>query len=316
MKKTDGIWSEEYRPRTIEECILPPEMKKQFLEIVEKKSIPNMLLSGTSGLGKTTVARALCNELGADYLLINGSEDSGIDVLRTKIRQFASTRSLVESDSPQKIVILDEADYLNANSTQPALRGFITEFNEVCRFIFTCNFRNRIIDPLQSRCTCIDFATDKKTRIKLSSLFHRRLCNILDENDITYDKTALAELIMNHAPDWRRVLNECQRYCSNGVLSPTVAASLSNENIDSLIKNLKEKDFKSMRRWCGQNSDIDSAVLFRRVYDALSTAAEPKSIPAAVLIIAEYQYRAAFVSDREINVVACFTELMRDIQWQ
>ncbi len=312
---SDSLWCEEYRPKTVDECVLPESIKAQFKEILSKGSIPNMLFSGTSGVGKTTVARALCNELNADYLLINGSEDSGIDVLRTKIRQFASTRSLMETGSVQKIVILDEADYLNPSSTQPALRGFMEEFHNVCRFIFTCNFKNRIIEALHSRCTCIDFTLDKSTQIEMCKQFHRRMGNILKENGVEFESKLLAEVVFQHAPDWRRVLNECQRYSVNGQLTPPTASAFSGENINLLIKHLKEKDFKSMRTWVGQNADQDVTAIFRRVYDLLSSSAQPQSVPAAVLIIAEYQYRAAFVADREINIVACFTELMRDVNW-
>jgi DNA polymerase III delta prime subunit len=313
---TDLLWSEEYRPKVISDCILPEELKTHFQEIVKRKYIPNMLLSGSSGLGKTTVARALCNELNADYILINGSEDSGIDVLRNKIRQFASTQSLIESDSKQKIVIIDEADYLNAASTQPALRGFIDEFNAVCRFIFTCNFKNRMLDAIQSRCTCIDFITNKDTKKNLALQFHKRMRTILQENNIEYDSKVLAQIVIQHAPDWRRVLNECQRYSCDGTLTPKSGASLSGENVDTLISYLKEKDFKNMRIWVGQNTDIDTNSILRRVYDSLSAKAEPKSIPAAVLILADYQYKSAFVADQEINTVACFTELMADIKWK
>ncbi len=315
---SDKLWSEEYRPRTIEACVLPEELKLSFQKIVENKSIPNMLLSGSSGLGKTTVARALCNELNADYIIINGSEDSGINTLRTKIRQFASTRSLLGSDSgsKQKVVILDEADYLNISSTQPALRGFIEEFNDNCRFIFTCNFRNRILDALQSRCTCIDFTTDGKLKAKLSSQFYKRLIKILGEENVEFEPKVVAELIARFAPDWRRVLNECQRFSASGKLSAEVLSSLSDENISVLIQALSEKNFKTMRSWVANNVDLDSSVIFRRVYDLLVDKVEASCVPAAVLIIAEYQYRASFVADREINIVACFTELMRDCKWK
>jgi DNA polymerase III delta prime subunit len=313
---TNTLWSEEYRPRTIDECILPPAIKAVFQQIVDAKVIPNMLLTGTSGLGKTTVARALCNELDADYILINGSEDSGIEVLRTKIRQFASTHSLVQSGSSQKVVIIDEADYLNASSTQPALRAFIEEFSAVCRFIFTCNFKNRIIDALQSRCTCIEFASDKKTTMGLCSQFHKRMSTILTEKGITFEPKVLAELIVSFAPDWRRVINECQRYTIDGSLSGLVLSAMSDEKIATIIGFLKKKDFKSMRAWVAANADIEPAVIFRRIYDCLTDHAQPQSVPAAVLIIGEYQYRAAFVADREINVVACLTEMMRDLAWK
>jgi len=311
----ESLWSEYYRPRTIEECVLPEDIAKTFAQMVSSQNIPNMLLSGSSGLGKTTVARALCNELNLDYILINGSEDSGIDVIRNRIRQFASTRSLSVSDS-HKVVILDEADYLNASSTQPALRGFIEEFSEVCRFILTCNFRNRIIDALQSRCTCIDFTTNKKVLAKLAMRFHNRMKGILAENEIQFEEKILAGLIMRFAPDWRRVLNECQRYSYNGELSPAVLSSLSNENIAELIDALKKKDFKTMRTWVALNADLDSSSIFRSVYDSLNDVCEPSSIPQAVLILADYSYKASFVADKEINTVACMTELMRDLKWK
>ena len=311
----DTLWSEHYRPRTIDDCILPEDIAKTFAQMVSSGNLPNMLLSGTSGLGKTTVARALCNELNLDYILINGSEDSGIDVLRNRIRQFASTRSLTLSDK-HKVVILDEADYLNASSTQPALRAFIEEFSDVCRFILTCNFRNRIIDALQSRCTCIDFSTNKKVLAKLAMRFHKRMKKILTENEIQFDDEILAELIMRFAPDWRRVLNECQRHSYNGELSPAVLSSLSNENIAELITALKKKDFKTMRSWVAMNGDLDSSSIFRSIYDSLNESCEAQSIPQAVLILADYSYKASFVADKEINTVACMTELMRDLKWK
>ena len=315
---SDYLWSEQYRPRTIEDCILPADLKQTFQKIVDGKSIPTMLLSGSSGLGKTTVARALCNDLNADYIIINGSEDSGINTLRTKIRQFASTRSLMGSDtgSKQKVVILDESDFLNPQSTQPALRGFIEEFSDNCRFIFTCNFRNRILDALQSRCTCIDFTTEGKIKAKLSAQFYKRLTNILNEENVEFEPKVVAELIARFAPDWRRVLNECQRFSASGKLSAESLSSLSDENISELIQSLRDKNFKIMRTWVANNVDLDSSVIFRRVYDMLTDMVEPQSIPAAVLIIAEYQYRASFVADREINIAACFTEMMRDCKWK
>jgi DNA polymerase III delta prime subunit len=309
------LWSEEYRPKTIKDCILPPEISSTFEQIVSQGSIPNMLLSGSSGRGKTTVARALCTQLDLDYILINGSEDSGIDVLRTKIRQFASTHSLMGSDK-HKVVILDEADYLNASSTQPALRAFIEEFSSNCRFILTCNYRNKIIDALKSRCTCIDFATNKKLLANLAGQFHKRMCGILDENNIKYDPKVVADVIVRFAPDWRRVLNECQRYSLDGELSALALTSLSDENVNTLIDFLKEKNFKSMRSWVGTNSDLDATVIFRKIYDTLSEYAEPSSIPQAILIIADYQYKDAFVVDHEINTVACLTELMRDVKFK
>ena len=312
---TNLLWSEEYRPKKISECILPNEIAATFGEIVSQKTVPNMLLSGGSGRGKTTVARALCNELELDYILINGSEDSGIDVLRTKIRQFASTRSIMGGDK-HKVVILDEADYLNASSTQPALRAFIEEFSGSCRFILTCNFRNRIIEALKSRCTCIDFTTDKKTLAQLAGKFHKRVCRILEENKVKYEPQLVAEMITRFAPDWRRILNECQRYSMNGELSSAALSSLSDESFNGLIESLKTKDFKGMRKWVAVNTDLDAATVFRKIYDNLSETADPQSIPQAVLIIADYQYKDAFVSDHEINIVAALTEMMRDVKWK
>jgi DNA polymerase III delta prime subunit len=309
------LWSEFYRPKTIGDCVLPVEIQSTFDEIVNHGSIPNMLLSGSSGRGKTTVARALCNQLDLDYILINGSEDSGIDVLRTKIRQFASTHSIMGNDK-HKVVILDEADYLNASSTQPALRAFIEEFSGNCRFILTCNYRNKIIDALKSRCTCIDFTVDKKTLSKLATKFHKRMCGILDENGIVYDPKLVADIIIRFAPDWRRVLNECQRFSLNGELSSQALTSLSDENINDLVCFLKNKDFKSMRKWVATNSDLDASTIFRKIYDGLNDSAEGTSIPQAILIIADYQFKDAFVADHEINIVACLTELMRDIKFK
>lgn len=311
----NALWSEEYRPSKISECILPKELGDTFSKIVAQGSIPNMLLSGTSGLGKTTVARALCNELGLDYIQINSSEDSGIDVLRTKIRQFASTRSLTGGDN-HKVVILDEADYLNPSSTQPALRAFIEEFSDSCRFIFTCNFKNRMLDALQSRCTCIDFSFNKKQLVGLSAKFHKRLKGILDEKEITYDDKVLAHLVMRYAPDWRRLLNECQRYALNGEVSTEILSSLSDDNVNLLFKYLKEKNFKEMRKWVALNSDIDASTIIRLVYDHISTYAEPPSVPSAILILADYQYKSAFVADQELNMVACMTEIMRDVKFK
>lgn len=309
------LWSEEYRPKKISDCILPDEIASTFGEIVSQKTIPNMLLSGGSGRGKTTVARALCNELDLDYILINGSEDSGIDVLRTKIRQFASTRSL-DGNKKHKVVILDEADYLNASSTQPALRAFIEEFSGSCRFILTCNFRNRIIDALKSRCTCIDFTTDKKTLARLAAKFHRRMCGILDENKIKYEPKLVAEMITRFAPDWRRILNECQRYSLNGELTAAALVSLSDENIASLIDNLKNKDFKAMRKWVASNTDLDATTVFRKIYDNIGESADPQSVPQAILIIADYLYKDSFVADHEINMVAAFIELMKNVKFK
>ena len=315
MSKSEFLWCEEYRPKTIDDCILPDELKSTFKKIVETGEMHNMLLSGTSGLGKTTVAKALCNELNLDYILINSSEDSGIDVLRNRIRQFASSISLDGSDS-YKVVILDEADYLNPQSTQPALRAFIEEFSKNCRFIFTCNFRNKIIEPLQSRCAVIEFNTTKKHLAGLGKQFHKRLKLILQIKDVKYDERILAELIMLYAPDWRRVINEVQRYSVNGELSASALIGTSIGQIDSLIGFLKEKNFKSMRNWVAQNPDLDSSVIFRKLYDTSNEFLEPHSVPQLVLILADYQYKASFVADKELNIVACLTEMMSALKFK
>lgn len=311
--KTQFLWVERYRPQTIEDCILPQSLKKTFLDIVKTGEIPNMLLTGSAGLGKTTVARALCNELNLEYMLINGSEESGIDTLRNKIKQFASSVSL---HGGYKVVILDEADYLNAQSTQPALRGFIEEFSSNCRFILTCNFKNRIIEPLHSRCSVIEFNTTKKQLVELAGSFMKRLQFILKEEGVDYNNKIIAELIMRYAPDWRRVINECQRYSTSGEITSDILIGLSDQNIASLINFLKEKDFKNMRGWVTNNTDIDSSVIFRRIYDTLYEFAQPNSIPGIILILADYQHKAAFVADKEINTVACLTEIMASAEWK
>jgi DNA polymerase III delta prime subunit len=312
MKTDEWLWCEKYRPRTIDECILPSELKSTFNELVQGGQLPNLLLSGTAGLGKTTVAKALCNMLGLDYILINGSEESGIDVLRNKIKQFASTVSL---SGGYKVVILDEADYLNPQSTQPALRGFIEEFSNNCRFILTCNFKNRIISPLHSRCSVIEFNTTKKSLASLAGDFMKRLTFILKTEGIKYTDKTIAELIIRYAPDWRRVINECQRYSTSGEIPTAILVGMSDENIAELANYLKAKDFKSMRNWVVNNSSLDSSVVFRKIYDSLYDIALPASIPSAVLILADYSYKAAFVADKEINMVACLTELMGNVEW-
>ena len=312
MKK-QFLWVEKYRPNTIEECILPESLKKTFQKIVNTGDMHNMLLTGSAGLGKTTVARALCNELDLDYLLINASEDGNIYTLRSKIKQFASSVSL---NGGVKVVILDEADYLNAQSTQPALRGFIEEFSANCRFILTCNFKNRIIEPLHSRCSVIEFNTTKKQLSELCAEFMKRLQYVLTTEGVDYNNKILAELIMRYAPDWRRVINECQRYSSSGEITSDILVGLSDQNIAALVGYLKTKDFKNMRTWVTNNTDIDSSVIFRRIYDTLYEFAEPHSIPAVILVLADYQYKAAFVADKELNTVACLTEIMASSEWK
>jgi DNA polymerase III delta prime subunit len=310
---TETLWCEKYRPTTIDDCILPNELKKTFNSIVKSGEVHNMLLTGSAGLGKTTVAKALCNQLNLDYMLINGSEESGIDVLRNKIKQFASSVSL---GGGLKVIILDEADYLNAQSTQPALRGFIEEFSNNCRFILTCNFKNRIIEPLHSRCSVIEFNTNKKDLATLAGKFLSRLKTILDKEGIKYEDKILAELIIRYAPDWRRIIGECQRYGAGGEIQPTVLLGVSDSNISEVITFLKSKDFKGMRGWVCNNTSLDSTVVFRKIYDSLYDYADPSSIPSAVLIIADYSYKAAFCGDKEINMVACLVELMANIKWK
>lgn len=313
MSKSEFLWVEKYRPQTIKECILPQSLKKTFQKIVDTGEMHNMLLTGSAGLGKTTVAKALCNQLNLDYMVINASEESGIDVLRSKIKQFASSVSL---NGGTKVVILDEADYLNAQSTQPALRGFIEEFSKNCRFILTCNFKNRIIEPLHSRCSVIEFNTTKKQLAELAAGFMKRLQDILTSEGVDFNNKILAELIMRYAPDWRRVINECQRYSSSGEITSDILIGLSDQNITALVGFLKSKDFKNMRGWVTNNTDVDSSVIFRRIYDTLYDYAQPQSIPAIILILADYQYKAAFVADKELNTVACLTEIMASSEWK
>lgn len=306
------LWCEKYRPKTIEECILPKSLKTTFQQIVDGGELPNLMLTGTAGLGKTTVARALCEQLGIDYIIINGSEDGNIDTLRTKIRQFASTVSL---QGGYKCVILDEADYLNPQSTQPALRGFIEEFSNNCRFILTCNFKNRIIEPLHSRCGVIDFKFDKKVLATLCGQFMNRLKDILKTESIGFDEGVLAELIIKHAPDWRRVLNEAQRYSLNGSIDAGILVTLDDKSIKDLMTALKAKNFKGMREWVVNNIDTEPHAIFRKIYDNLNEFLQPQSIPQVILILADYQYKNAFVADHELNVVACMTEVMANATW-
>ena len=305
------LFVEKYRPQTIEDCILPEGLKETFQKIVDKGELPNMMFTGSAGVGKTTVARALCNELDLDYMLINGSEDGNIDTLRGKIKQFASTISL---QGGQKVVILDEADYLNPQSTQPALRGFIEEFSGNCRFILTCNFKNRIIDPLHSRCSIYEFNLGNKA--KMAQAFMSRLQFILDSEHIIYDNAVIAELIMKYIPDWRRVINECQRYGMSGHIDTGILVTLSESSINGLMEDLKTKNFKKMRKWVTDNIDVESAKLFRMIYDNMSEYVEPSSIPQLVLILADYSYKDSFVADHELNVVACMTEIMSQINFK
>ena len=305
------LFVEKYRPQTIEDCILPKDLKETFQKIVDKGELPNMMFTGSAGVGKTTVARALCNELDIDYMMINGSEDGNIDTLRGKIKQFASTVSL---QGGQKVVILDEADYLNPQSTQPALRGFIEEFSSNCRFILTCNFKNRIIDPLHSRCSIYEFNLGNKA--EMAQAFMARLQFILDSEHIIYDNAVIAELIMKYIPDWRRVINECQRYGMSGHIDTGILVTLSETSIKGLMEDLKAKNFKKMRKWVTDNIDVESSKLFRMIYDNMTDYVEPQSIPQVVLILADYSYKDSFVADHELNVVACMTEIMSSIKFK
>jgi DNA polymerase III delta prime subunit len=305
------LWVEKYRPQIIADVVMPSHIKATFEDIVSGGELHNMLLTGTAGLGKTTVAKALCNELDLDFLLINGSEEGNIDTLRNKIKQFASTVSL---SGGYKVVILDEADYLNPQSTQPALRGFIEEFSGNCRFILTCNFKNRIIEPLHSRCSVIEFNMAKKDMPPLLSEFMKRVEYILGQEKITYDKQVIADLIMKHMPDWRRVLNELQRYSTSGSIDTGILVSISETSINDLMLHIKHKDFKRMRQWVADNMDTEPASIFRKIYDTMFEYIDPKSIPQLVLILADYQYKNAFVADHELNLVACLTEIMAGVE--
>lgn len=301
------LWVEKYRPKTVEECILPENLKKTFQEFVNQKNVPNLLLSGSAGCGKTTVAKAMLEQLGCDYIVINGSMNGNIDTLRTEIKNYASA---VSFSGGRKYVILDEADYLNPNSTQPALRNFMEEFSGNCGFIMTCNFKNRIIDPLHSRCSVIDFKIKKTDLPGLASQFLKRACNILDIENVQYDKKVVAALITKHYPDWRRVLNELQRYSVTGKIDEGILVQFSETNFKTLLDNMKKGDFPAVRKWVGENSDTDSDVLFKNLYDNAYEVVVPTSIPDLILILSKYQYQAAFVANPEINIAACMLEIM------
>ena len=300
------LWTEKYRPQTVEDCILPDRLKKPFQEYVNQKEIPNLLLSGGAGVGKTTIAKAMCNEIGCDFMVINGSDESGIDTFRTKIKNYASSMSL---SGGRKVIIIDEADYLNPNSTQPALRNAIEEFAGNCSFIFTCNYKNRIIDPLHSRCAVIDFGLKNGEKAKMAAAFFKRIQTILQSESVDADDKVLAELIKKHFPDFRRVLNELQRYSQFGKIDTGILTQIADVSIDELTKSISSKDFASIRKWVATH-EIDSTVLYRKIYDSLYGVMKPQSIPQAVIILADYQYKAAFVADQEVNTVACLTELM------
>jgi len=301
------LWTEKYRPKKIDDCILPERLKKPFQEYVNQSSIPNLLLSGGAGVGKTTVAKAMCEEIGCDVMVINGSDEGRlIDTFRTKIKNFASSMSLAGG---RKVVIIDEADYCNAESVQPALRNFIEEFAGNCSFIFTCNYKNKLIDPLHSRCAVIDFALKNGEKAQMASAFMKRIQSVLQSENVEYDDKVVAELIKKHFPDFRRVINELQRYSQLGKIDIGILSQISDVTINDIIKYIKEKDFGAIRKWVASN-DIDATAFYRKLYDNLYEVLKPQSIPQAVLILADYQYKGAFCADSEINITACLTELM------
>lgn len=307
------LWVEKYRPRSIEDCILPETIKTTLRDVVSQNKIPNMMFTGTSGIGKTTAARAICNETQADYLIINGSDEGRmIDTLRTKLTQFCSTISLSGS---RKVVIIDEADYMNADSVQPAMRNFTERFADNCSFIFTCNYKNRIIEPIHSRCAVIDFSLKNGEKQVIAARFMKRVESILAAESIDYDKEVIAKLVLKHFPDFRRVLNELQRYSTSGEINSGVLANIKEMNLKELIDSLREKNFSKMRQWVVANVDNDPATVYRKIYDELYNVIEKGSIPQAVLTIAEYQYKSAFVADQEINLVACLVELMAECEF-
>ena len=313
--RDEFLWVEKYRPKTIEECILPKETKKTFKSFLDKGEIPNMLLAGPAGCGKTTVAKALCNELGVDYYVINGSDEGRfLDTVRNTAKNFASTVSL-SSTARHKVIIIDEADN-TTNDVQLLLRAFIEEFHGNCRFIFTCNFKNKILEPLHSRTTVVEFGINGKQKPAIAASFFKRIQEILDTESIEYDNKVLVELINKHFPDWRRVLNECQRYAASGKIDSGILATFSDVKVNDLVKKLKEKDYPEVRKWVVNNLDNDTSVLLRRIYDACYDSMVPSSIPSAVLCLARYQYQMAFVADQEINMLACLTELMVECEFK
>jgi|TARA_R110000787_G_scaffold115568_3_gene225556 DNA polymerase III delta prime subunit len=307
------LWVQKYRPKTIADTILSSELKQTFQQFVNQENIPNLLLTGSAGIGKTTVAKALCEQLNADYIVINGSMNGNIDTLRTEIMQFASSVSFTGG---RKYVILDEADYLNPQSTQPALRNFMEEFSKNCGFILTCNFKNRVIEPLHSRCTVIDFKTKGKDKAKLAAKFFKRLCDILTNENVEFEDKVVAELVNLHFPDWRRVINECQRYASTGRIDSGILANLNQESFKQLITYMKAKEYQSVRKWVGENGDIDASQFFRAFYDTAWEEVSDNSVPGVVITLGEYQYKHSFAADPEINIMAFLTAIMFEVTWK
>jgi len=308
------LWVEKYRPQKIDDCILPESLKTTFKQYVAQGELPTLLLAGTAGIGKTTVAKALCNEIGAEFIVVNGSEEGrSIDVLRTTIKGFATTVSLTDA---KKVVIIDEADYMNAQSVQPALRNFIEEYSNNCRFIFTCNYKNRIIEPLHSRCAVIEFKIDNKDKQQIAAHFFKRATQVLKQEEVEFDPKVIAELVTKFFPDWRRVLNELQRYSVSGKIDSGILLNLSEESFKDLVGNMKQKNFTEVRKWVAKNSDADTVSIFRQLYDTSSENMEPASIPQLVLILADYQYKAAFVADHELNIMAALTETMAQCKFK
>jgi DNA polymerase III delta prime subunit len=308
----ESLWVEKFRPKTIADCILPEEYKKTFQSYVDRKEIPHLILCGSAGVGKTTVAKALCDEVGCDFLMINGSDESGIDTFRMKIKNYASSMSLMGG---KKVIIIDEADYLNPNSTQPAMRAAMEEFAHNCTFIMTCNYKNRIIEPLHSRCAVIEFKIRNEDKPKMASMFMKRAANILKEEKVPFEPAVLAEVVKKHFPDFRRVLNELQRYSASGKIDTGILANVADVSLAELVKALKEQNFSGMRKWVADNGNDDPVRLYRKIYDSLYDIMDKSTIPNAVLILARYQYQAAFCADQELNLVACLTEMMVEVKF-